>query len=127
MASDNNGSSFALGFALGGVIGAVVGILIAPRAGTETRADLAERSDVWRTRAEELAATLRERVTPAVGGVRERMGPAVETMRESVGPVVDQVSSRIGRRSRTDDIDIIQTDGAALSEDGQNEQPAEQT
>ena len=126
MASDNNGSSFALGFVLGGVIGAVVGILIAPRPGTETRADLAERSEMWRTRAEELAATLRERVTPAVGGVRERMGPAVESMRERVGPVMDQVSSRISRRPRTDDIDITQGDGAAPSKDGQSQQPAEQ-
>ena len=125
MASNNNESSFMLGFVLGGVLGAVVGILIAPRPGSETRADLAERSELWRTRAEELAATLRERVTPAVGGVRERMGPAVETMRERVGPVVEQVSARIGRRPRIDETDITHEDGAALSEDGQK-QPAEQ-
>ena len=125
MASNNNESSFMLGLVLGGVLGAVVGILIAPRPGSETRADLAERSELWRTRAEELAATLRERVTPAVGGVRERMGPAVETMRERVGPVVDQVSARIGRRPRIDETDITHEDGVALSEDGQK-QPTEQ-
>jgi gas vesicle protein len=99
-----------LGLLLGGVLGAVVGILIAPKPGSETRAELAERSEVWRLRAEELAATLRERVgpavegmrermAPAVEGVRERMGPAVEVVRERVGPVVQQMSARVGRSS----------------------------
>ena len=61
MTSNGNGGGFALGFLVGGIIGTVVGILIAPRPGSETRTDLAERSETWRTRAEEMAAMLRER------------------------------------------------------------------
>ena len=53
MADNNREGSFALGFLLGGIIGALVGILIAPKPGAETRADLVERSEAWRTRAEE--------------------------------------------------------------------------
>jgi gas vesicle protein len=101
MASNDNGSSFALGFVLGGIIGAMVGILIAPKSGSETRSELADRSEGLRTRAEELAATLRDRTSPAVAGVRERVGPAVEGVRERV----EQVSSRIGRADRVPEVD----------------------
>lgn len=107
MANNDNGNSFALGFVVGGILGAVIGILLAPQSGTETRAGLAERSESWRIRAEELAAQLRERAGPAVEVVRERVGPALGSVRERVGPVVDQVSSRVGR-SRV----IPQTDAA---------------
>ena len=48
MADNGNGNSFTLGFLVGGILGAVVGILIAPKPGVETRAELAERSEVWR-------------------------------------------------------------------------------
>ena len=101
MASNDNGSSFALGFVLGGIIGAMVGILRAPKSGSETRSELADRSEGLRTRAEELAATLRDRTSPAVAGVRERVGPAVEGVRERV----EQVSSRIGRADRVPEVD----------------------
>ncbi len=118
MASNDSGSSFALGFVLGGIIGAVVGVLIAPKSGSETRAELAERSEGLRTRAEELAATLLERTGPAVAGVRERVGPAVEGVRERVGPAVEgvrerveQVSSRIGRGDQAPEVDGGPLDG----------------
>ena len=96
--ADNN-SSFVLGLVIGGVLGTVVGIMIAPKSGSETRAELIERSEAWRLRAEEMAATVRDQMGPAVEGVRERVTPAVEAMRERVNPVVEQVSSRVGRSS----------------------------
>ena len=109
MANNGNGGSFTLGFLIGGIVGAIVGVLLAPRPGSELRQDLAERSEAWRTRAEEMAATLREKVGPAVEGVRERASPAfegvrervsptVESVRERIEPVVEQVSSRVRRR-----------------------------
>ena len=121
MADNGNGSSFALGFLVGGILGTVVGILIAPKPGVETRAELAERSEVWRLRAEEMAATVRERMGPAVEGVRERVTPAVEVVRERVGPVVEQVSARVGRSSGP----VISPDGdeAAISPDGDGTSP----
>jgi len=76
-----HGGSFTLGFILGGIIGALAAMLMAPKAGAETRSDLAERSQTWRSRADEMAASMRERVGPsvesAVVGVRGRFGPAV--------------------------------------------------
>ena len=103
---------------MGGILGAVIGILIAPKAGAETRSELAERSDLWRARAEEMAATLRERVGPAVESARGKVAPAVEGVRERVAPVVEQVSSRMGR---TRDIGEVLDDGASFAEDGADE------
>ena len=118
MANNDNGSSFALGFIVGGILGAVIGVLTAPRSGIETRADLAERSEVWRIRAEELAAQLRERAGPAVEGVRERVGPALGSVRERMGPVVEQVSSRVGHSRQVAQPDVALEPEIAPDEGG---------
>ena len=68
-----NGNSFISGFLIGGLVGAVVGIMLAPKSGSETRAELLEQSEALRVRGEELAARVRERVGPAVDTVRERV------------------------------------------------------
>ena len=73
MANSDNGGSFVSGFLMGGIVGTVIGILLAPKPGSETRADLVEQSETMRARAEELAARVRERVGPAVEGVRDRV------------------------------------------------------
>ena len=86
MADNDSGHSFVSGFLLGGIVGAVVGILLAPKTGSETRASLLEQSETLRTRAEELAAR-----------VREQVGPTVETVRERVSPVAERVAARVGR------------------------------
>ena len=99
MADSDSGGSFIAGFLLGGIVGTLVGILLAPKPGSETRADLLVQSEALRERAEELAARVRERVGPAVEGVRERVGPAVEGVRERVAPVAERVTSRTGRRA----------------------------
>ena len=95
--ADNNdsGGSFTLGFILGGVIGALAATLLMPKTGSETRSDLAEGSQSWRTRADEMAAGMRERVGPTVESAKEKIAPAVESVRERVGPAVEQVSARI--------------------------------
>ena len=99
MANDGGGSSFVSGFLLGGIVGAVVGILMAPKSGVETRADLISHSDTLRTRAGDIAGNLRENVGPAVEVVRERVGPVVEEMVEKVGPVAEKVATHISKAS----------------------------
>ena len=125
----NNESSgfFALGLLVGGIIGALIGLLLAPKPGAETRAEIWERSELWRSRADEAAASLRDRVAPAASGVSSRIGPAVDTVRERgeamAGTVrdagasaldaarsggsaaIDSVASRIGRgQSETESV-----------------------
>lgn len=95
MANNDNGGSFSIGFLFGGIIGVLIGILIAPRSGSETRTDLVDRSEAWRSRAEEMAARVRERVGPTVDSARERVAPAVESVRSRVAPVMDSVRDRV--------------------------------
>ena len=99
----NGGGGFVLGLFVGGTIGALLGLLLAPRSGSETRAELRELGETWRTRADELAADVRGygmagledvsvRVGPAVDSLKERGSSAVASAKESVGAV----KSRIG-------------------------------
>jgi gas vesicle protein len=97
MANNDKGLGFSVGLLVGGIIGVVAGILIAPKSGAETRAELVARNAAWRMRAEELAATLRERAAPTIDSVKERMAPAMDSVRERMAPVVDQVSARMNR------------------------------
>ena len=95
MASNGDGGGFVAGFLLGGMVGAVIGMLLAPKPGSQTRAELFEQGEAWRERAEELAARVRERVGPTVETMRERVGPTVEGVRERVAPAVS--GSGLGR------------------------------
>lgn len=133
MAKNDDGGTFIVGFLLGGIIGAIVGILLAPKAGSETRAELAGQSEIWRDRAEEIAAKVRERVGPAVEGVRERVAPAVDIMRERVAPVADAINARVGKGTAVPAVDGGMAvdggpavDGAAVEEvdAGETESPS---
>lgn len=88
MADNNSGWSFTTGLLIGSIVGVVAGVLLAPKPGDQTRAELIEQSETWRTRAEELAAR-----------VRERVGPTVEMVRERVGPVKDRVPTNVSQTS----------------------------
>lgn len=86
MASNNGGGGFLLGFLVGGIIGGFVGLLLAPKPGAQTRAELMEMGDAWRTRADEIAAQMaaemRARSMPDMSAVGDRVGPAVDSLRE---------------------------------------------
>ena len=126
MANNDDGGNFIAGFLFGGIVGVIVGILLAPKAGAETRAELAGQSEVWRDRAEEIAARVRERVGPAVEGVRERLTPAVETMRERVSPVAEAINARVGRGAAAPAVDggPAEEADAAEAESSSPEKPA---
>ena len=86
MAENDSGWSFMTGFLIGAIAGGIAGVVMAPRPGTETRANLIERSGTWRARAEEAAANLKDIV-----------GPAVDDIREKIVPVAEQFSARGSR------------------------------
>lgn len=52
---------------MGAAIGTLAGLLLAPKPGEETRAQMLERTAGLRERAEEIAADARERVREAIG------------------------------------------------------------
>lgn len=88
MSEKDESGSLLVGFIIGGVVGVVAGLLLAPKPGAETRADLADYGEVVRERAEEVAAR-----------VSQRMGPTVESVREAVDPVLDRVAKATKRDS----------------------------
>ena len=86
MGNNNGGGSFALGLLVGAVVGGIIGLLLAPKPGSQTRAELMEMGDAWRTRADEMAAQMaaemRSRGVPDISAVGDRVGPAVDSLRE---------------------------------------------
>ena len=46
MSNGREGGSYFSFFLMGGIVGAVVGLLLAPRKGQETRADLSAKSEI---------------------------------------------------------------------------------
>ncbi len=102
MADNDSGMSFISGFLLGGLVGAAVGLLLAPKSGAETRAGIAEHSDAWRNRAEDLAGQIGHNISPTIDNLRHQVAPAVEVVREKMGmepavaPVEPEVASANG-------------------------------
>ena len=83
MANDNGGGGgFVTGLLIGGIIGGLVGLLLAPKSGAETRAELLERGEAWRSQADVIAADMRSRGMERAGEVGQRFGPAVDSLRE---------------------------------------------
>lgn len=86
MGDNNRGGGFVLGLFVGAVVGGIVGLLLAPKPGSQTRAELMEMGDAWRTRADEIAAQMaaevRARGVADLGAVGDRIGPAVDSLRE---------------------------------------------
>ena len=84
--SDNNssgsGGGFVIGLLVGGIIGALVGLLLAPKSGAETRAELIQKGEAWRSQADVMAADMRSRGMAQVGEVGQRFGPAVDSLKE---------------------------------------------
>ena len=66
-----NEAGFGTGLVLGGAIGLLAGLLLAPKAGEQTRAEMAERTAGLRQRAEDMTADFRERVRETVREVMD--------------------------------------------------------
>ena len=66
-----NEGGFGTGLVLGGAIGLLAGLLLAPKAGEQTRAEMVERTAGLRQRAEDMTADFRERVRETVREVMD--------------------------------------------------------
>ena len=109
MADNDSGMAFISGFLLGGLVGAAVGLLLAPKSGAETRAGIAEHSDAWRNRAEDLAGQIGHNISPTIDSLRHQVAPAVEVVREKMGmesavaPVEPEVASTNGTEAEPEE------------------------
>ena len=66
MASEERGPGFGTGLILGCIIGALAGLILAPRPGEETRAQVMVKTAGLRQKAEELTAEARERMRQVI-------------------------------------------------------------
>ena len=85
MADNDSGMAFVSGFLLGGLVGAAIGLLLAPKSGAETRAGIAEHSDEWKHRAEDIAGQISHNISPAIENLRHQVAPAVDAVRGKMG------------------------------------------
>ena len=89
--SDNNGGGFVTGLLIGGIIGGLVGLLLAPKSGAETRAELLKKGEAWRSQADVMAADVRSRGMAHVEEVSQRFGPAVDSLKERGSATLENV------------------------------------
>ena len=92
MAENDSGLSFVSGFLLGGLVGGVVGMLLAPKPGEETRADLVGKSQLLRSRAEEIAAQINANIAPTRESVRDQVNTAMDALLERIEPSEDRIT-----------------------------------
>lgn len=119
----NGGGGFALGLLVGGVIGAAAGLLLAPKPGAETRSELMEMGETWRTRADSMAADVRSRGMQELTDVSQRVGPAVDSLKARGASTVAVARSRIvssadGAQPAAAPAPAPEVDGAAMEVDG---------
>lgn len=83
----NGGATFLIGFIAGSMLGAGLALLFAPRAGDETRRDVAERAQRVRERAREGLGSASERVTHFAERGKAMYQTAAEKAREAAQAV----------------------------------------
>ena len=93
--ANGSGDSFLAGVILGGIAGFAVGVLLAPKSGSEMRADLLDRTD-----------SAREQIWDRTGSAREQFMERTSTAREQMEDLLDTTSQRL---------DEIRTEAAQLA------------
>ena len=91
MSDKNSGGGFVIGLLVGGIIGGLVGLLLAPKSGAETRAELLQKGEAWRSQADVIAADMRSRGMERAGEVSQRFGPAVDSLKERGSATLENV------------------------------------
>lgn len=82
--ANGSGDSFLAGVILGGIAGFAVGVLLAPKSGSEMRADLIDRTD-----------SAREQIWDRTGSAREQFMDRTGTAREQMEDLLDSTSQRL--------------------------------
>jgi gas vesicle protein len=91
MAYNNEGSGSTTWFIVGALVGVAVGMLLAPKAGRESREMIRDQARNWRDKANDQAGRLRERANEQARRLRERGAQQAEAFREGMN---DQEADR---------------------------------
>ena len=108
--ANGSGDSFLAGVILGGIAGFAVGILMAPKSGSEMRADLLDRTDSAREQLWDRTGTAREQFMDRTGTAREQMedlldatSQRLEEIRADAASVASSLRQRVGKNASNDD------------------------
>lgn len=108
--ANGSGDSFLAGVILGGIAGFAVGILLAPKSGSEMRADLLDRTDSARERIWDRTGSAREQFMDRTGTAREQMEDLLDTttqrldeIRAEAAQIASTLRQRVNRNSTADD------------------------
>ena len=123
----SSGGGFALGLLVGGVIGAAAGLLLAPKPGAETRSELMEKGEAWRTRADSMAADMRSRGMQELADVGQRVGPAVDSLKARGASTVASARSRMGVSEDGAQPAVLEVDGATAAPETNGASPSPET
>ena len=87
-ARKERGTGIAAGVAAGALIGAAAGILLAPKSGKETRADIKEKTgevaSVVKEKGGEVASTVKEKTVEYAGVVKDKAKDAYQTVKDKL-------------------------------------------
>lgn len=73
MSNNSNESGFVAGLVIGGLVGFLAGVMIAPKAGEETRAQVWDNTREARDRIEDMLDEVRDEASRAVDKIRQRV------------------------------------------------------
>ena len=82
-------------------IGAVVGLLMAPKSGEETRAELRTKLDDMKQKSNEAATTARDKVTQKADAARDKVHQMTDKTREKVNDVADKADDAADKQAET--------------------------
>ena len=108
--ANGSGDTFLAGVILGGIAGVAVGILLAPKSGSEMRADLLDRTDSAREQIWDRTGSAREQFMDRTGTAREQMEDLLDTtsqrlddIRAEAAQIAAVLRKRVNRNSTADD------------------------
>lgn len=111
--ANGSGDSFLAGVILGGIAGFAVGVLLAPKSGSEMRADLMDRTDSAREQLWDRTGSAREQFMDRTGDAREQMeelldstSQRLEEIRAEAANVASSFRQRVGRNSSSNGEDM---------------------
>lgn len=107
--ANGSGDSFLAGVIIGGIAGFAAGILLAPKSGSETRADLMDRTDNAREQIWDRTGSAREQFMDRTGDARAQMeelldstSERLEEIRSEAANVASSLRQRVSRNSSDD-------------------------
>lgn len=125
--ANGSGDSFLAGVILGGIAGFAVGVLLAPKSGSEMRADLLDRTDSAREQFWDRTGSARDEIMDRTGEAREQMEELLDStsqrlheIRAEAANVASSLRQRVNRNSSSDDEEMpvmAEFESAPRSED----------